>query len=113
MEIRADSSGSPASTVVTNGTSTNSFTSTQIVANATSLASAIASKLTFTFSGVSLTAGTSYWVVLHASVANTSGSGSPVWGNKGTGTNIPNRSGDGVTWTPLTAATQNWFKTYH
>ncbi len=94
-------------TVITNGTSTNTIAGGNVPIGETN---ALSTPLLFTFSGVTLVAGTQYFIVVGASaLAGAAGSNNYKWvcsGNQ-TSTWLSYRSPDNATWTAFTAAANN------
>jgi hypothetical protein len=121
-EIRADAGGATAITGPATSalfTSTNSYTGGAVLANATTPGAAGLSPLNFTFSGVSLTVGNTYWIVVHSTdvagtgqVFDTTGK-HPNWNNVSSGLNPTKKSGDGVTWVNNAANQKFNVTTYH
>jgi hypothetical protein len=117
--IYSDNGGSPSvpslapGGIVSGGTSTNTITSAQLFSVGSTAAAAIASPSHFTFSGVSLTANNTYWIVLKTSTTDATGK-HPNWasGTKSGGAN--SKSADPTaSWTSNSTTINNWFKTWH
>jgi Fibronectin type III domain len=115
MEIRADTGTGPASGAALY-TSSNTVTATDIWNRATTNAAALLSPTSFTFSGVSLSVGTTYWVVMHSVgdvLAVTPGANHPSWSQQGVGGLPTYKAGAGLTWSSTGSNQKNYFITFH
>jgi Fibronectin type III domain len=114
--IYADNAGVPAlapAGIVATSTNSPMPTYADIFAIGSTATLGIATPTSFTFSGVSLTANTTYWIVLKTSVIDTTGK-HPNWvSGTAAGKAIQKSSDPTVSWTGVASGTGNWFKTWH